>query len=289
MHPVLYSFHGITIYTYGLFVSLGFLTAFVLFLLELRRRSISADTGIDFGFWVLLLSIAGSRLVYVLLNLPYFARYPLKIFAVWEGGLVWYGAFLGALVTAVVYFRIKKLDGWLWADMAIPFVALGQGIGRIGCLMAGCCYGRPTGLPWGITFTQSEIAPLGIALHPTQVYDMLFDFAIFGLLLLRRDRVTFRGEQILSYIFLYGATRSIVEAFRGDPRGYWLGQTVSTSQLISIVAVAVGIVLYFRIRDRNRIGGAGTAPARAPGGKESRPARRAAERAAKKRAKKDRS
>jgi phosphatidylglycerol:prolipoprotein diacylglycerol transferase len=289
MHPVLYSFHGITLYTYGLFVSLGFLTAFMLFLLELRRRSISADTGIDFGFWVLLTAIAGSRLVYVVLNLSYFARYPLKIFAVWEGGLVWYGAFLGALAAAAVYFKIKKLDGWLWADIAIPFVALGQGIGRIGCLMAGCCYGSPTGLPWGITFTHSELAPLGIPLHPTQVYDMLFDFAIFGLLLFRRDRVTFRGEQILSYIFLYGATRTIVEAFRGDPRGYWLGGTVSTSQLISIVAVAFGIVLYFRIRERNRVDRTGTAPAPSPAGKSSRPERRAAARAAKKRTKKDRS
>jgi phosphatidylglycerol:prolipoprotein diacylglycerol transferase len=289
MHPILYSFDGITIYTYGLFVSVGFLTGFVLFLTDLKRRSISTDTGIDFAFWVLLSSIIGSRLVYVLLNFPYFARYPLKIVMLWEGGLVWYGAFLGALATALIYFRIKKLDGWLWADIAVPYVALGQAIGRIGCFMAGCCYGCPTDLPWGTTFTASEIAPLGISLHPTQIYDMLFNFGIFALLFFRRNRITFRGEQILSYIFLYGATRSIVEVFRGDPRGWWLGQTVTTSQLISVVAVAIGVILYFKIRDKNRIELVGSAPAAARGGRTSQAEKKTSNRTGKKRSKKDRS
>jgi phosphatidylglycerol:prolipoprotein diacylglycerol transferase len=292
MHPIIYSYGGITIYTYGLFVSVGFLLGFMLFLLELKRRSISTDTGIDFAFWVLLSAIAGSRLVYVLLNLSYFAQHPLKIVMLWEGGLVWYGAFLGALATALVYFRAKKLDGWLWADIAVPFVALGQAIGRIGCLMAGCCYGCPTAAPWAVTFRASEIAPLGIPLHPTQIYDMLFNFGIFAVLYFRRNRVTFRGEQILSYIFLYGATRSIVEVFRGDPRGWWLGQSVTTSQLISVVGVAVGIFLYFRIRDKNRIdpvGSIGHAPAAAPGGRAGAPGKKAGRPTGKKRSTKDRS
>ncbi len=253
MHPILYSFGVVTVYTYGFFVSMGFLAAFALFLFQLKKRQISVDTGIDLAFWVLLSAIVGSRLVYVLVNFDYYLHYPFKILMLWEGGLVWYGAFVGALIAALIYFRAKKLDGWVWVDIAIPFVALGQGIGRIGCLMAGCCYGKPTSLPWGITFTQSGIAPLGVALHPTQIYDMLFDFAIFAVLVLRRDKVRFRGEQILSYLFLYGATRSIVEAFRGDPRGSWLWGSVTTSQLISIVAVIVGIVLYYRIREKNSV------------------------------------
>jgi phosphatidylglycerol:prolipoprotein diacylglycerol transferase len=253
MHPILYSFDGITLYTYGMMLSIGFLTGFALFLLDLKRRSLSVDTGIDLAFWVLLSSIAGSRLVYVLLNLSYFGKNPVKIFMLWEGGLVWYGAFLGALAAVFIFFRVKKLPGWLWADIAIPYVALGQAIGRVGCFMAGCCYGRPTDLPWGVTFTQSEIAPLGAALHPTQLYEMLFNFTIFAVLFFRRNRVSFRGEQILSYLFLYGAARGIVEVFRGDPRGFWLWNTVSTSQLIGAAMMAAGIVLYFRIREKNRI------------------------------------
>jgi phosphatidylglycerol:prolipoprotein diacylglycerol transferase len=254
MHPILYSFDGITIYTYGFFVSMGFLIAFVLFLIDLDKRGISVDAGIDFAFWILLSAIAGSRLVYVAVNLGYFLKYPLKILMIWEGGLVWYGAFLGALGAAIVYFRAKKLDGWTWADIAIPYVALGQGIGRIGCLMAGCCYGKPTDVCWGITFTRSELAPNGIALHPTQVYEMVLCLCIFLILYLRRNRITFRGEQILSYIFLYGMTRTVVEVFRGDPRGMWLSGSISTSQLISVIAVAVGVALYYRIREKNRIG-----------------------------------
>jgi phosphatidylglycerol:prolipoprotein diacylglycerol transferase len=253
MHPILYSFGPVTVYTYGFFVSMGFLASFALFLFQLKKRQISVDTGIDLAFWVLLSSIVGSRLVYVLVNLNYYLHYPFKVFMLWEGGLVWYGAFIGALVAALIYFRAKKLDGWVWLDIAIPFVALGQGIGRIGCLMAGCCYGKPTNLPWGITFTASEIAPLGVSLHPTQIYDMLFDLTIFAVLFLRRDKVRFRGEQILSYLFLYGATRSIVEVFRGDPRGSLFWGSITTSQLISIIAVIVGIVLYYRIREKNRI------------------------------------
>ncbi len=285
MHPILYSFGPVTLYTYGLLVSLGFLTSFVLFLLDLKRRSLSTDTGIDFAFWVLLSAIVGSRLVYVLLNFSYFGRYPLKIFMLWEGGLVWYGAFLGALATILIYFRIKKLDGWLWADIAIPYVALGQAIGRIGCLMAGCCYGRPTSLPWGITFRISEIAPVGITLHPTQIYEALFNFMIFAVLFFRRNRVTFRGEQILSYLFLYGATRAVVEAFRGDPRGWWLWGTVSTSQLISAVAVVIGIILYVRIREKNRVAPADTISAEAPGARKKDSGEKSSERPGKKRSK----
>ncbi|MBN2224319.1 MAG: prolipoprotein diacylglyceryl transferase [Deltaproteobacteria bacterium] len=289
MHPTLYSFDGITLYTYGLMISVGFLLSFVLFLTELKRRSLSVDTGIDFAFWVLLSAIAGSRLVYVLLNFSYFGRYPLKILMIWEGGLVWYGAFLGALAATLIYFRIKKLDGWLWADIAIPYVALGQGIGRIGCLMAGCCYGRPTDLPWGITFSVSEIAPLGVALHPTQVYEMLFNFMIFAVLFSRRNRAAFRGQQILSYVFLYGATRAIVEVFRGDPRGVWLGGAVSTSQLISAVAVAAGIILYFKIRVKNLIAPVDTASVAARGVRPNDPENKPSKRPGKKRPKNDRS
>jgi phosphatidylglycerol---prolipoprotein diacylglyceryl transferase len=272
MHPILYSFGPVTLYTYGLLVSTGFLTGFILFLLDLKRRSLPTDTGIDLAFWALLSAIVGSRLVYVALNFSYFGRYPLKIFMIWEGGLVWYGAFLGALAALLIYFRVKKLDGWLWADIAIPYVALGQAIGRLGCLMAGCCYGRPTSLPWGITFTASEIAPAGISLHPTQIYEALLNLMIFAVLFFRRNRTTFKGEQILSYLFLYGATRAVVEIFRGDPRGWWLSGTVSTSQLISAVAVVIGIILYFRIREKNRIAPANTAPAASAG---APPARKA--------------
>jgi phosphatidylglycerol:prolipoprotein diacylglycerol transferase len=253
MHPELFNIKGIVIYTYGFFVSLGFLAGFLLFLLEAKRNKKSVDTAIDLSFWVLLSAIVFSRLFYVLLNLRFFLEYPLRIFMVWEGGLVWYGAFFGAVIAAAIYFRGKKLDGWHWADMAAPGIVLGQAIGRIGCLMAGCCYGRPTNLPWGICFTQSEIAPSGIPLHPTQVYSMLLNLLIFCFLFYRRKKVKFRGELILSYVILYAAGRSIVELFRGDPRGYWFWESVSSAQVIGVIAIICAVFFYIRIREKNRI------------------------------------
>jgi phosphatidylglycerol:prolipoprotein diacylglycerol transferase len=163
---------------------------------------------------------------------------------------VWAGAFLGGLVAALIYLRSKKLDWWFWADMGVVPLALAQAVGRIGCLMAGCCYGKETDLPWGIVFTKSTIAPGGVTLHPTQVYHMLFNFAIFLFLFFRRKKAAFKGELMLLYVILYGSTRSIVEIFRGDPRGFFFDGMISTSQLIGLVAVAVSVPLYFYLRAR---------------------------------------
>ena len=253
MHPVLFNIFGLTVYTYGFFLSLAFLVGFISSTLEAKRRDLSVETAIDLTFWILLSAVIMSRLIYVLVNVGEYIHNPIRILMFWEGGLIWYGAFLGAISAAGIYSRVKGLDGWVWADVAIPFVALGQAIGRIGCLMAGCCYGKPTDLPWAIVFTESHIAPGGIPIHPTQLYHSISNLMIFAFLFYRRKRATFRGELILSYVFLYSATRSILEVVRGDPRGYWFGDTVSTSQLISLIAVVVGAILYYRIRDKNRI------------------------------------
>jgi len=243
MHPILFTIKGITIYTYGFFLALGFLVGFVLFLLEAKRRKKSLDTAIDLAFWVLISSIIISRIFYVLVNLRYFIERPLRIFMIWEGGLVWYGAFFGAIIAYFIYFRKRGEEGWLFTDIAIPSVALGQAIGRIGCFMAGCCYGKATDLCIGVTFGSSGIAPAGVSLHPTQIYHSISEFLIFLFLFSWRGRTRFSGELFLYYLFLYGATRSVVEVFRGDPRGEVFG-VMSTSQCISIIVVILAIAVY---------------------------------------------
>ncbi|MBN1573153.1 MAG: prolipoprotein diacylglyceryl transferase [Deltaproteobacteria bacterium] len=248
MHPYLLNIGKFTLYTYGFFVALAFLLGFSLFLYEVRRRGFDLDTGVDIGFWVLLSAILGSRVVYVAVNIDYYINHPLRSLMIWEGGLVWYGAFFGGLIAAFIYLRSKKLDWWLWADMGIVPLALAQAVGRIGCLMAGCCYGKETTLPWGIVFIKSTIAPNGIALHPTQIYHMLFNFTIFLFLFFRRKRSAFKGELVLLYVILYGSTRSIVEIFRGDPRGFFFDGMISTSQLIGLITVAAAVPLYFYFR-----------------------------------------
>lgn len=248
MHPYLFNIGKFTVYTYGLFIAVAFLSGFIFFLFEVNRRGFDIDTGVDIGFWALLSAILGSRLVYVVVNCNYYLKFPLRSLMIWEGGMVWYGALLGGMIATVIYFRVKKLDWWLWADMGAAPLALAQAVGRVGCLMAGCCYGKETTLPWGIVFTESSIAPNGVQLHPTQIYHMLFNFAIFLFLFFRRKSVAFKGELILFYFILYGATRGIVEIFRGDPRGFVFNGFVSTSQLISIVVIAVAVPLYFHLR-----------------------------------------
>lgn len=265
MHPILFSIDGLTIYTYGLFMSVAFLVSFGWGLLEVKRRGLSVETGIDLTFWALISGLLFSRLFYVLVNLPFFITYPLRAFMIWEGGLVWYGAFFGAVAAGVLFFRARKLNGWLWADIAAPFFALGQGIGRIGCFMAGCCYGRPTDLCWGVVFTESEIAPFGIPLHPTQLYAVFANILLFAFLYQRRKRSGFDGEQILLYVILYAMIRSILEIFRDDPRGYWLGGTVSTSQLIAVVAVAAAAELYCYLKNRGKTSRTNTGAETEPG------------------------
>jgi phosphatidylglycerol:prolipoprotein diacylglycerol transferase len=250
MHPVLFSIDGLTIYTYGLFMSIAFLVSFGWGLLDVKQRGLPVETGIDLTFWALISGLLFSRLFYVLVNLPFFIAHPLRAVMIWEGGLVWYGAFVGAVAAGALFFRARKLNGWLWADIAAPFFALGQGIGRIGCFMAGCCYGCPTELCWGVVFTESEIAPLGISLHPTQLYAVAANVALFAFLYQRRKRTAFEGEQILLYVILYAIIRSILEVFRDDPRGHWLGGIVSTSQLIAVFAVAAAGLLYCYLKRR---------------------------------------
>ncbi|MBN1881971.1 MAG: prolipoprotein diacylglyceryl transferase [Deltaproteobacteria bacterium] len=252
MHPVLFSIDGLTIYTYGLCMSVAFLVSFGWGLLEVKRRGLSVETGIDLTFWALISGLFFSRLAYVLVNLSFFIANPLRTVMIWEGGLVWYGAFFGAIAAGAIFFRAHKLNGWLWADIAAPFFALGQGIGRIGCFMAGCCYGRPTDLCWGVVFTKSEIAPLGVPLHPAQLYAVVANLLLFLFLFQRRRRSNFDGEQILAYVILYAVLRSILEVFRGDPRGFWLGGTVSTSQMIAVVAVMGAAGLYYYLKSRGK-------------------------------------
>jgi phosphatidylglycerol:prolipoprotein diacylglycerol transferase len=171
-----------------------------------------------------------------------------------RAGGVFYGGLLGALVTAIVLVRRYRLRLWTTADIFAPGIALGHVVGRLGCLLAGCCYGRPTDVPWAITFTNQAAAdnvgtPLGVPLHPTQLYDAFAELAILAVLLAteRRGRA-FEGRTFWLYMLLYAVSRFIIEFYRGDDRGMILG--VSTSQFVSLVVAPLAIVMLVRLRAR---------------------------------------
>jgi len=168
----------------------------------------------------------------------------------WEGGLVFYGGLLACLVVATLYTRRQNWSLKQAGDLLVPGLALGHAIGRLGCLMAGCCYGRPvSGDPWwALTFPDRGVGlvPAGIPLYPTQIMESLLELSLFAVLILIRRRKRFTGQVFLSYLMVYAVLRSVLELFRGDAvRGFLIPGLLSTSQFISL-AVFVACLVYYR-------------------------------------------
>lgn len=241
MHPILIEFGPFKLFTYGLLVALGFLAFLWVGTREARRYGIAAKDFQDLGFTVLLSAIVGARLFFVVLEWRYFLENPLQLVALWKGGLVFYGGFVGATVAAVWLARRRRLPAWDTADAVAPALALGQALGRLGCFFAGCCYGAACDLPWAVTFTDpNSLARLGVPLHPTQLYEAAADLSLFALLYFGvAPRRRAPGRVFGWYLVLYPALRFVVEMFRDDPRGA-LGP-LSTSQAVGIPLFAAGL------------------------------------------------
>jgi phosphatidylglycerol:prolipoprotein diacylglycerol transferase len=249
MHPDLFSIGPITIHTYGVMVAIGFLLGIGLALRQARKEGIPPEKISDLSFYLLLAAIIGSRIFYILLNPGPYIKNPVAILKIWEGGLVFYGGLIFAVITGVIYIKRHNLSLWQIADIFAPSIAVGHAIGRLGCFFAGCCHGRPADLPWAVTFTDPHsLAPLGMALHPTQLYEAGGEFINFLILLLLRKRQTFRGEVFWSYVILYSILRFFVEFFRGDAARGMLTQELSVAQAISIVMffTAIGFMTFLR-------------------------------------------
>jgi phosphatidylglycerol:prolipoprotein diacylglycerol transferase len=260
MFPLLVKLGPISIHSYGFFTAVGFLSG-VYFIRKLSREAkVPEEKILDVTFWGLIVGFLGARILFIITRLPEFLAHPLDMFKVWEGGLVFMGAPF-ALVPYIYYFSKKhRLNVWRIFDVLIPGVTLAHSFGRIGCLGAGCCYGRPTDVSWGVKL-HSELVSAhlrGVPLHPTQIYEAVALFILFlGLVWTARNK-KFDGQVILTYFFAYPVIRSIIEIFRGDSiRGFVIQDILSTSQFISILFVtAAGGVLAYRLRQlRGKAGG----------------------------------
>ncbi len=249
MHPILLKIGSLTLYTYGLFVGLGFLTAVFVASQRAKKYNIKSEQMSDLFFVILVAAIIGARLLYVAINFSEFSGHFIDIFKIWNGGLVFYGGFIAALAAAIVYIKRTGLLMWQTGDIIAPGIALGHAIGRLGCFSAGCCYGKHCSLPWAVTFTDpNSLAPLGVPLHPTQLYSVLSNFTIFLILLWIDKRKKFDGMVFWSYILLYGIFRSFIEIFRGDPRGYFpFLHFLSISQGIGIIMALIAIFMLFNL------------------------------------------
>ena len=253
MHPDLFTVNNFTIHSYNFFIALGLLFGSILFLYETKRRGHSFWTGMDIYLWAVVGTFVGGKFIYLLLDY----KKLLQIFSspeiILSSSSTMLGALLGALFAVTIYCRRKGLDPWLWSDFYAPSIPLAQMFARIGCFCAGCCYGLPTKLPIGIIFTESNIAPHNIPLHPTQIYQMVFNFLIFLFLFFRRDRASFRGELILTYIFLYTIARNTVNIFRDYTHITGPFGTIPPSTIISAVVTVFAVFFYYKIRNKNSI------------------------------------
>jgi phosphatidylglycerol:prolipoprotein diacylglycerol transferase len=250
MHPLLFQFGFIKLHTYGLMIVIGFLFGLYLIHKEAKRQGLNADRVVDLAFLGLGFGLLGGRIVYIITRLDYFSQHPLEIFYFWEGGLVFYGGFLGGAFAFWYFSRKYQLPTLKVMDIATPSLAIAHFFGRLGCFSAGCCFGKPAppGLPWAVVFRDPlSLAPTGIPLHPTELYDALNALIIFGVLMFFRHRAKFTGQLLVTYMLLYSIGRSIVEIYRGDSiRGFVIDPYLSTSQFLSILVFGFAIYLWVR-------------------------------------------
>lgn len=217
---------------------------------QAAEKGIGKDLIVGFGVVVMAGSVVGSRLMYVITHWSEYASSPWQTLAVWAGGLTFYGGFILGTLTAVMYCRSRKISFWTIADMAAPGFALGLGLGRIGCFLNGCCFGKSTQMPWAVHFPADGVAGVmaGCAVHPTQLYEAIFGFATFGLLWLLRNKNKFSGLSTCLLFLLYGIWRFTTDQFRyyDQSQRWWLGLT--NNQWISLVAIifAIGTGLILR-------------------------------------------
>src|SRR5215471_5611950 len=245
--PFLGSVGPITIYTYGVLLAAAYLGGLQFAMIRARRRGLDQTRVLDLGIYIIISALIGAKLLLLVTDFRSFADNPRALFDLLRSGGVFYGGLIVAVIVALWYIRRVGLPLWTTCDVFAPGIALGHVIGRFGCLFAGCCYGKPTTRPWGITFTDPFAAanvgtPLGLALHPPQLYEAGAEFIILLVLLWsERKGRPFAGRTFWLYMLLYAISRFVIEFYRGDDRGA-VG-IFSTSQFISILLAPLAVIM----------------------------------------------
>lgn len=239
MYPVIVQLGPLTIYSYGLMLAVAVIVCTFLLSRDARGKGINPEMVFDLVFWTVLAGIAGARLFYIILNWEFFRQNLLEMVMIQKGGLSWQGGLIFGGLAGAGFIRRKKLPLREMLDLAAPYVALGQSIGRIGCFFNGCCYGKE--VSWGIFFPVHHAH-----LHPTQLYSALGLFVIFVILKYYRRVSPFQGSIFLLYIVLASAERFGVEFFRGDHQEFFWGLSIYQWVCLGFAALAVRGYFIFR-------------------------------------------
>lgn len=249
MFPKLFTFHSFFIPTYGVLVALGFLAGLFVTLRLARRAGLPSEPISNLAIYCALAGIAGAKLFMFLFDAGYYLHNPREIFTIetLQAAGVFHGGFLAALLFAIWYIRRQSLPLLGTLDCFAPGIAIGHAIGRLGCFAAGCCWGKECHLPWAVTFHNQEAAqvPVGIPLHPAQLYESAANLLIFGVLYRLFLREHPSGRIIGLYLVLYGTARFIVEFFRSHEQSLLLD--LSITQWISVGLIALGGYILLRV------------------------------------------
>jgi phosphatidylglycerol---prolipoprotein diacylglyceryl transferase len=255
MYPELFRIGNFPINTYGVFLAVAFLCAILIAVRLARRDGLPSEKIYDLSLWMLMAGLLGSKIL-MLFTEPEYRENPALFLSLdfLRSGGVWYGGLLGAVVAGYFLMKRYNLPWWKTADACAPGIAIGNFFGRQGCFAAGCCWGKPTTLPWGVQFTdqghQITGVPIDAHLHPTQLYESFAMLLVFGFLFWLHKHKRFDGQVILAYALLYSIIRFAIEFVRDDPRGDVFGLTsltgLSTSQIISLVIAIWALILMIR-------------------------------------------
>jgi phosphatidylglycerol:prolipoprotein diacylglycerol transferase len=247
VYPELLRIGPLTVYTYGVLLAASYLLGLRLAMMRAKTRGLDANRVLDLGIYIIIAALVGAKLLLLIVDFDQFRRSPAELLTLARSGGVFYGGLILAVAVAFWYIWKHRMPFWTTCDVFAPGIALGHVTGRLGCLAAGCCYGRQTDVPWAITFTNPLAAsnvgtPLGLPLHPTQLYEAgaALLILIFLLTTERKGRY-FPGRTFWSYMFLYAVSRFVIEFYRGDPRGMIMG--MSTSQFISLLLAPLSIAM----------------------------------------------
>lgn len=238
MHPILFSYGPLHLYSYGLMVALGVLLAILLIRRNAKTISVNSDTSVDLAMTTVISGFVGARLFYVVQRWDFFRYELLDIFKIWQGGIVLYGGLIGGFIGFAVFIKLNKLSFLPLLDLFVPAMALAQGFGRLGCFLNGCCFGTECHFPWAVQFPFLETK-----VHPTQLYEALFCFLLSAFLYRLWKKRLATGTVALAYFMIYPIGRFFIEFLRGDQSRYLFNFTSAQWTSLILVSAAVLIVL----------------------------------------------
>jgi phosphatidylglycerol:prolipoprotein diacylglycerol transferase len=255
LHPELLHLGFVHLRSYGLMMAVAFVVGTFLGLREARRLGLDEDRVVNVILVTLIASVFGARMLYVLEHLPEFRREWTSVLALWQGGLTLYGGIAAGTLAGLVAARRMQLPVWLTADALTPSLAIGTMFGRVGCFLNGCCYGRPTTLPWGVVFPHDSFAYLEYGdqpVHPAQLYNALAGLLLFVLFQSLRKRFRVPGVMFWTFIVLFALVRiplDLTRTYETDAVLMHAGlMDITESQLMSAGMILFGLLMIVRLR-----------------------------------------